>query len=163
MNPTVFISALALVVSVASSLLGLWQARRIEALGRMPVLTIYWDNVAKLWLVRNVGSGPAFNVVVAQQTEDGLQQWYGPVLLPAIPAQESFSLSWLTKIADEPFSLGVRYSDFRDVSAESDHFSFTTMDRSSVYPPGRSPSWAMPKYNLSEIKRYWQDMSKEKN
>ncbi|MBC8093046.1 MAG: hypothetical protein H7Y15_14125, partial [Pseudonocardia sp.] len=46
---------------------------------RMPVVVFVWDPAAKIWSLRNIGNGPALNVIIAQHDRDG---WYNSVRVP---------------------------------------------------------------------------------
>jgi hypothetical protein len=149
MNASDYISILALIGSIVAAAISFIQTQRTSALSRRPILTIQFDGSIKRWIVQNVGYGPAFNVLVAQQKENDDEAWYNPVSLPTIATNQSFILEWLGGGATAHalvYSLGVRYSDFLDKRGESRHFAYTRYDRSYVYPPNRLPNWIMPPY-----------------
>jgi hypothetical protein len=159
MSASDYISAIALIGSLVATAVAFIQANRITALSRRPILAIQYDGSIERWVVRNVGYGPAFNVVIAQQKEDGDESWYNPVGLPTIPKDQSFTLEWLGGDYGTPTlacSLGVRYADFLDKHTESRHFAYTRYDRCFVYPPNQLPSWIMPAYTVGEVRRYWE-------
>jgi hypothetical protein len=156
-----FISAAALIVSITAAAIVTRQTRKNSNLDRLPILIITWNGTKQLWSIRNVGRGPALNVIVAQRTEDDKNLWYNPVSVPAVPVGESFDLEWLGS-GPAFFSLGARYSDFLDKAGESLHFTYTRHDRCSVYPPGHSPDWIMPTYSVEAMRRYWEhDLPRE--
>jgi hypothetical protein len=159
MNASDYISVIALIGSVLATVVALAQNQRISVLNRRPILAIQFDGSIKRWIVQNVGYGPALNVIMAQQKEDGDESWYNPVALPTIATDQSVVLEWLA--GGSPtygliYSLGVRYSDFLDKGRESRHFAYMRADRCSVYPPNRPPSWIMPAYTEQEVRHHWE-------
>ncbi|MGH3679946.1 MAG: hypothetical protein ACRDT2_06780, partial [Natronosporangium sp.] len=117
MEAETFIAAVALIVSILASALAILQTRRIGELSRIPILVFtYEGGTIARWLLRNVGTGPALNVVVAQQADDGSGTWFNPVAIPAISAGDSFTLDWLGDTGRYP--LGARYCDFLDKDRE---------------------------------------------
>jgi hypothetical protein len=119
------ISALAFVVSAGSLAVAYATDRRAH----MPVLQFVWKGGADGavgadggWLLVNVGTGPALNVIVAQADRTSLrrgtvgERWFSPVLVPAIPPNGSARLDWLD---DDVAALGATYTD-------ADRYFFTT-------------------------------------
>lgn len=156
MKPSDYISFVAIVVSVFVAALTLVQARRLNYLNQVPILVIFWDGAAQQWKTKNVGQGPALNVVVAQQTEDGRNLWYNPVSLPAIAPNEEFPLRWLSA-EDTTYSLGARYDDPWNRHRAGTHFTYIRDDRCQVYFANRCPRWMMPNYPIGQVRRYWED------
>lgn len=142
-------------VSVAAVVIATIQTARTNKLSHLPILVIRWDGQRELWQVQNVGNGPALNIVVAQQAEDGTDLWYNPVSIPAIPSGESFDFLWLGS-GESIFSLGARYSDFLEDSWQHQYFAYARHDRCVVYPPDRLPGWTMPKYEIGDTRRFWE-------
>jgi hypothetical protein len=118
------ISALAFLVSAGSLAVAYATDRRAH----MPVLQFVWKNSPEVsiedrgWLLVNVGTGPAMNVVVAQSERTALgrgaagERWFSPVLVPAIPPNGTVKLGWL---GDDVAALGATYTD-------ADRYFFTT-------------------------------------
>jgi hypothetical protein len=102
-----FLSGLALVISVVALGMSVWQAWRGEAISMRPLLVFAYEPDSG-WSVRNVGNGPAMNVLVAEKGPSG--PWRNPMRLPAISAGGVREINWL----DNPNvrSLGATYSDF---------------------------------------------------
>ena len=77
----------------------------------MPVLVFEFDG-RRGWLLRNVGNGPALNVVVAQKHVQGAKRgtWFDAVRVPPIGRDAEFTLGWLGYRGDT--GLGVLYDDF---------------------------------------------------
>ena len=154
MDAEVSVSAIAAAISLVASAVAIAQTRHGERLSRMPILVFLYDGKIERWFIRNVGYGPALNVVVAQQSEGGDEAWYNPVLVPAVSVGEQFALEWLGDTGN--YSLGARYSDLMDKAQESCHFSYSRHDRCSVYAPGDLPPWVMPAYPVVQVRRHWE-------
>ena len=84
----------------------------------MPVLVFEWDPQANQWVLRNVGSGPALNIIVAQgkapPSRSGIllqrgvhEPWFNPVQLPPLAKDAHFPLQWIV----EESGLGATYAD----------------------------------------------------
>jgi hypothetical protein len=155
MGAQTIIAVIALITSLLASAVAILQTRRISRISRMPILVITYDGSVERWVVRNVGNGPALNIVVAQQAEDESLAWYNPVLIPAVGSGEAFTLDWLGTAGD--FSLGARYCDFLDRDHQSNHFTYTHDDRCTVYAAHRQPSWIMPSYPSDQVERHWRE------
>jgi hypothetical protein len=98
-----YLASLALVVSTVSFVL----ARGSDRRSRLPVLVVVYDP-ARGWLLRNVGNGPALNVIVAQHNDQ--QGWFAPVRVPPIARDAELSLAYLGHW-DEG-RIGAIYEDF---------------------------------------------------
>lgn len=62
---------------------------------------------SKHWIVRNVGHGPAINVIVVQSHGEG--KWIDPTSLPPLAEHDTFVVDWLTEINVR--QIGARYTD----------------------------------------------------
>lgn len=122
-----------------------WHDRQLThenaVLGRKPVLVFQYSG-EKGWTLRNVGAGPALNVLIAQKHETG--PWFDPVRAPAISKDGEFSLSWLGQTNMR--SLGVSYSDFEGVR----YTSVSEADVSRVQEGSLLGSWSE-----REIQPFW--------
>jgi hypothetical protein len=103
----VVFSAVALMVSVASLAIGLWNARRSAILARKPVLVFDFEGESG-WVLRNVGNGPALDVCVARRLAGG--DWVDPVRVPPISKEGAFPVFWSSHT--NVHKLGVTYTDF---------------------------------------------------
>lgn len=81
------LSFVALIVSVFAFNL----SRRATVLGRKPVLVFEYDG-NRGWILRNVGSGPALNIIVAQKQPSGA--WFNPVRVPPLAKDAEFIPKW---------------------------------------------------------------------
>lgn len=78
MNVEVCVATLAVVISLVASAVTIVQTRQMERTGKMPILVFIYDGKVERWFIRNVGFGPALNIIIAQQCEDGDEDWYQP-------------------------------------------------------------------------------------
>jgi hypothetical protein len=74
---------------------------------RQPVLVFEFDQTEG-WKIRNVGKGPALNVIVSIRGKNTL--WKYPVTTPSLKDGNEFGLHWLGKL--NTWMLGATYSDF---------------------------------------------------
>jgi hypothetical protein len=98
---TVSLSALS--ASVAALRIAIVASRR----QRRPVLVFEYSQESG-WSVRNVGSGPALNVMVARRSSTG--NWDQAVRLPAAAANAAIPLGWLMVSAGD--EIVAEYSDY---------------------------------------------------
>jgi hypothetical protein len=100
------LSSTALLVSIVTFTLNYRHTRRSAVLARKPVLVFEYD-AHRGWLLRNVGAGPALNVIVAQKPVGG--DWLNPVRVPPLSRDGSFALEWLNHA--NTTGLGASYTD----------------------------------------------------
>jgi hypothetical protein len=89
---TVVLSLLALAVSAGTFALGYLQNERSEELQRRPILVFQYDGGTG-WSVKNVGNGPAVNVVIVSSMHGAT--WSGPIRTPPIASGGEIQLRWL--------------------------------------------------------------------
>jgi hypothetical protein len=138
---TALLSFIALCVSVMTFVLGYRLTRRSAILGRKPVLVFEYDGRIG-WTLRNVGAGPALNVVVAQRRRKDV--WINPVRVPPLAKDGQIVLTWLQHV--NTTSLGASYCDFDQVV----YTSICRNDLNEVSDGNQMKSWPEP-----EIHRYW--------
>src|SRR6266404_1422855 len=92
---TAALSSTALLLSVVTFALNYRQSRRNAIVSRKPVLVFEYDG-DNGWALRNVGAGPALNVVVAQKRVGG--EWFNPVRVPPLSKDGKFVLLWLNHV-----------------------------------------------------------------
>ena len=109
---TLIVSGLAVAISALSLWIGSRHQRSSDQSGRMPVLVFQYDGRSG-WLLRNVGNGPALNVVVACKHVEGPEKgrWFRPVRLPPLSRDGELLLTWLGHGGD--FGLGATYGGLR--------------------------------------------------
>lgn len=139
-----------LVISVASLALAFTSFatnfilnQRAAERARKPVLVFVDDPDEPCWVLRNVGNGPALNVLVAQRA-DG--KWFSPVRIPPLSKDGVYALRWLGKMSMT--GLGASYADF-----EGRRYTSTLGGEvSHAYEGDRLPDWD----GRGDIKKYWE-------
>jgi hypothetical protein len=138
---SISLSATALVVALTTFALNYRHARRATVLGRKPVLVFLYDN-DRGWILRNIGSGPALNIVVAQKRVGG--EWFNPVRVPPLPKDGEFIPVWLHHV--NTTGLGATYTDFENTP----YTSTCGNDLSQVFDGIKFGPW-----RDTEIGRHW--------
>lgn len=100
------LSSTALLVSVVTFVLNYLHTRKSAIRARKLVLVFEYDGDMG-WLLRNVGAGPALNIVVAQKHVAG--EWFNPVRVPPLSKDGKFVLKWLNHV--NTTGLGAIYTD----------------------------------------------------
>ena len=80
------IAGIALVVSVIVFIDNRLRALEASRLARVPMLAFTWDALRQSWILSNIGTGPALDVVILQRTGG---QWVHPLRMPEMAVQES--------------------------------------------------------------------------
>ncbi len=142
MSAALFISAVSVVIALSSLVLNVWLNQRAAVRARKPVLVFVDEPNEGAWVLRNVGNGPALNVLVAQRA-DG--RWFNPVLVPPCGRDSVLPLKWLGRVNNT--GLGATYSDFEG------HVYTSTLggERSRTYEKNQLPKWSD-----QEVRRYWE-------
>ena len=138
---TAALSVTALVVSALTFALSYRHNLRIAVSGRKPVLVFAYDG-NRGWVLSNVGSGPALNIIIAQKRVGG--EWFNPVRVPALAKDAEYIPKWLGHV--NTTGLGATYTD-----AEGSCYSSTCgNDLSRVHKGAVFGPWGE-----SEIGRDW--------
>ncbi len=118
---------------------------RAARLARQPALVFAWDPSSATWLLRNIGNGPALDVVIAQRTEG---TWSHPLRMPEMPVdgRETVPRRWVEKWSENP-GLGARY---RSITGEQ--YATRTQDDVSEVTTGED---VLP-VDGSAIEPHWQ-------
>jgi hypothetical protein len=141
-SAAVFISAVSVVVAFSSLVVNFVLNHRAAVRARKPVLVFIDDPEEGSWVLRNVGNGPALNVLVAQRARG---RWLNPVRVPPFGKDSIFVLTWLGRT--NVTGLGASYDDF-----EGRRYTSTLGGETSrAYDGDRLPRW-----EDAEIRRYWQ-------
>jgi hypothetical protein len=111
------------------------------------VLVFVYDQ-KKGWRVRNIGKGPALDIVVASKRVRA--EWFDPVRIPPLADGDEFDLSWCRHAND--VGLGAAYLD----TAGAPYFSQCGNDLSTTQPGRVLPIW-----KESEIRRHWSHPNNE--
>jgi hypothetical protein len=135
------IALVALIFSIVSFVLSYRLGRESSVTNVRPVLVLEYDGDVG-WILRNVGNGPALNVLVAQKQVGG--NWFNPVRVPPLAAGGSFVPAWLNHV--NTTGLGATYTDVdgRKYSSVTGNDLTQTYDR-EVFGP----------WQESEIGRHW--------
>jgi hypothetical protein len=94
------------------------------------------------WSVRNIGNGPALNVLIASKSE--MSDWQQPVRIPPLQKDGRIALHWLGHLNVR--TLGASYSDI----ANRQYSSTCTDDLSRAFEGNTLPSWPE-----SQILAHW--------
>jgi hypothetical protein len=151
------IAGFALLFAIISFLLSFYSTSVAGRRARMPALVFVFDLTHRQWVLRNVGNGPALDVVVAQRTKGMAGQWYRPVRVPPLGKDDQFLLWWLESSRD--FGLGARYHDMVVGDSRALRHVYVTRtgdDISRIYQGHRSRRIDMPQWQDSDIQRHWQ-------
>jgi len=143
------VSGCALLLSLIAFIVGERARREAGRLGRMPVLVFEYDD-RRGWLLRNIGNGPALNVVVAQKHVSGPSrgEWFSPVRVPPLSRDAEFLLEWLGH--DNAHGLGATYDDFLTSTAGVQTYTTTCGDDLSSVVKGRQFE-----HDENEIRAHW--------
>ena len=135
------ISIVALSFSIISFALSYSLSRSSAIISTRPVLVFEYDREIG-WMIKNVGSGPALNVLVAQK-EVG-RAWFNPVRVPPVASGGAFVPNWLGHT--NTTGLGVTYFDVRNVA----YTSTTGNDLTEISVGSSLGNW-----KETEIGRHW--------
>ena len=108
MNTSEWIAIIAVIFSIISFAMSFILSARSSKAAIRPVIVIIYS-AEQGWLVRNVGNGPALNLVVALKNLSGV--WLKPVRIPPMSASGEFILTWIGHENDH--GIGVYYEDFQ--------------------------------------------------
>jgi hypothetical protein len=134
------LAGIAILISLIALAVSTSQTWRAAVSGRRPVLVFVYDQSAG-WVVRNIGNGPAMNVIIAQKGEAA--PWVKPVRIPPLATNSEFVLAWLDH---NVYGLGATYMDFTGRPYTS-----TCVNDLSETTAGR----AFGPWRDSEIERHW--------
>jgi hypothetical protein len=101
------VAGIALVVSVIVFVDNRLRAIETARLARRPALVFSWDATGSRWTLRNIGNGPALDVVILQRVD---AQWVHPLRMPemATGGETPVPRAWTEKWHKNP-GLGARY------------------------------------------------------
>ena len=128
-----YTSVAALVFSLVSFGLTYALSTQSATISVRPVLVFEYTQQAG-WSVRNVGNGPALNVLVAGKDEGA--DWRNPVRIPPLQRDGQFLLSWVGH--QNIRTLGASYTDI----ADRQYSSTSTDDLSRIYEGNHLKVWS---------------------
>lgn len=143
-----FVSVAALIVSIISFSLTYSFSTKSAITSVRPVL-IFEYSQQDGWSVRNVGNGPALNILIAMK--DDTSDWKMPVRIPPMQKDGRFSLHWVGHLNIR--TLGASYTDI----AERTYSSTCVDDLSNTYDGNKLEQWVE-----SDITAHWKVGSPEK-
>jgi len=143
-----FVSVTALIVSIISFSLTYSLSTKSSITSVRPVL-IFEYTQQDGWYVRNVGNGPALNILIAMKDETS--DWKMPVRIPPMQKDGRFFLHWVGHLNIR--TLGASYADI----AERMYSSTCTDDLSNTYDRNKLKQWAE-----GDITAHWKVGSPEK-
>ena len=138
------LSILALLISVVTFSFSYSLSRKTAVTSIRPVLVFEFSD-DKGWILRNVGNGPALNIVVAMK-EDDTSEWKKPVRIPPLPKDGFFNLSKLV----EDWNIRTLGTNYFDIGKQQ-YSSTCTNDLSETHKGNELKDWPD-----SEIGRHWQ-------
>src|SRR6266568_7873730 len=101
-----WISLAALTLSLVATVTSVYFSQASLRTSILPTLVFVYS-VDSGWAVRNIGNGPAINVVLAVEPSSG-SGWQSPTQLYPVPVAEQVWLPW---VGHNPKRLGVTYTD----------------------------------------------------
>lgn len=102
------LSIFALVVSTVSFFISYRHSRATFIADIKPILVVAYDYG---WTLRNIGRGPAMNIIIATKDQEG--KWVHPHRLPALASEAGLRLPFLS--SSFPLAgIGVSYNDFKN-------------------------------------------------
>jgi hypothetical protein len=137
-----YTSVAALVVSVVSFSLTYRLSTQTATTSIRPALVFEYNGDTG-WSLRNVGNGPALNVVVAEQTNTSV--WEYPVRVPPLSKDGKLQLTWIAH--RNVRTLGTTYVDLDNRS----YSSACTNDLSTTQKGNILGNWPDV-----EVSRHWQ-------
>jgi hypothetical protein len=135
------LSVIALVLSAVSFIAGHRLAARSAVIAVRPVLVFEYSGDAG-WSLRNVGNGPALDVIVQHRWETG--NWSGPVRVPPLAPGGTFATAWIGHA--DVRGLGSSYADI-----EARPYSSTTVDDLTSTHEGN----VLPQWPESSVRKHW--------
>ena len=136
------LSGLPLLLSTLALLVSFLGYRLTAVRSVKPALIVSYSNESG-WHLKNIGNGPALNVLVAQREESS--GWFCPVRVPPLGQGDQLHLSWMghTNVR----WIGATYTDIdgRSYSSESSD-DLTRISEDSVFP----------QWSEKQIGRAWQ-------
>lgn len=129
------IALVAIIISLIALVFSIWYNLKSAKTNICPVLVAEY-NESNGWSIRNIGNGPALNVLVAQKRIKG--GWFN------IGQDDQFHLKWLGHFNDS--GLGISYQDFNSKK----YSSTISNDLTNTFSKDILPSW-----EESDIGKFW--------
>jgi len=139
------IAGVALIVSVIVFVDSRVRELRAARLARRPALVFVWNQEKSAWILSNIGSGPALDVVIVQRVGGA---WGHPLRMPEMAVGDASIVPrlWSEKWDKNP-GLGARYRSM----TEEEYTTTTAGDRSKI----DSGSGELPSDFGAQIEPHW--------
>jgi hypothetical protein len=139
------IAGVALIVSIIVFVDSRLRELRAARLARKPALIFAWDHQKQTWILTNIGSGPALDVVIVQRIKG---EWGHPLRMPEMAVQDENIVPrrWYEYWDNNP-GLGARYRSITDEIYSTK----TASDRSEI----REGSGDFPPELDTQIEPHW--------
>lgn len=145
------VAAVALILSAVTFGLTQRATSAADRRSRIPVLVFIYDSHG-YWFLRNIGNGPALNVVLAVKARHSDQDWQDPTRIPPVGRGEEFRLDWLRESGVSVISAS--YEDFLAADTPDHSRSYTV---SIAYDINRIvPRRELPRWDVGESLAHWQ-------
>jgi hypothetical protein len=141
-KPELLISIIALVVAIISTGASVYFSKLNIRTDVFPALVLAYDS-NNGWEIRNIGNGPAINIIVSHQEHDA-SDWIKPTRIYPISKDGDLRLYW---VGNNPDKIAVAYSDING----NEYTSFTNDDLTKINKGNQLPS-----FKDSEIIRIWE-------
>jgi hypothetical protein len=141
---SVIIAGIALAVSVIVFLDNRIRQIRATRLARKPALVFTWDPDRQTWMLNNIGSGPALDVVILQRIEGS---WCHPLRMPEMAVDDANTVPrrWSERWHTNP-GLGARY---RSITGE-EYATKTGGDYSEI-----TEGWGKLRPDAARVEPHW--------
>ena len=133
---------LALIASIVSVFLSTYYSHLGIKTNVRPTLVFVYDPNSG-WALRNVGRGPALNVLVAYR-ESNTSEWQMPIRLYPLKNDDEIAVPWF---GHDPEMLAVTYQDAHNAA----YTSVCDNDLTTTYEGNRLPMW-----DERNIKKAWE-------
>ncbi len=138
----ILFSGVAIVVSIVAITVSYFSARKSRIIGLQPVL-VFCFNSGFGWSVKNIGNGPALNIIFALLNTD--DQWVSPEGIPSLAVNGEFVFgSFKTQI--KIIGWGCLYSDI----SERSYSSIQKGNKAKIVTGSLFPAWDCDEIRMKE-------------
>ena len=141
-RPELAISLIALVLSLIATVSSIYFSNLGLKTNVLPTLVFIY-NSANGWSVKNVGNGPALNVIIAHQNH-GANKWQAPTRLYPLAAGDKIHIKWVGR---SPNKLMATYADVHN----RNYTSLTDEDLTTIESKSPLIFW-----DETEISKIWE-------
>ena len=141
-KPQLVISLVALTLSIIATISSIYFSNIGMKTNVLPTLVFVYDS-DKGWSVKNMGNGPALNVIVTHQ-DHGEKKWKEPTRLYPISENDVVNIAW---VGQNPDKLMATYTDVHNRL----YSSLTDEDLTTISDDDVSQPW-----KDTDIRRIWE-------